>query len=177
MSKAQRRRRRAHADGITEPTSERWERREVERVPGQILDEAGAIARPFRSIDTLMLLERNGSINRGMYDAGVRFRDDFTVASLESLRAAAVDRIPGCGQIGDLTNAQMAARRRIWTAVVMLGGFASPAGNCAWKILGLGKSIGEWAQSEGWNGRRIGEKTASGVLIAALGALKEHYGI
>jgi hypothetical protein len=32
----------------------------------------------------------------------------------------------------------------------------------------------EWAQQQGWAGRRVSQEAASGILIAALGALETH---
>jgi hypothetical protein len=43
---------------------------------------------------------------------------------------------------------------------------------------GLGtRSLKEWALEQGWNGRRVSQEAASGILIAALGALEAHFGI
>jgi hypothetical protein len=44
----------------------------------------------------------------------------------------------------------------------------SPAGGCVWHVLGLQRSVREWAMRQGWGGRPINEKHAQGILIAAL---------
>ncbi len=58
----------------------------------------------------------------------------------------------------------------------LVGGVGSPAGSCVWHVVGLQRSIREWAMRQGWGGRPIGEKPAQGVLIAALGVLAGWYG-
>ena len=50
------------------------------------------------------------------------------------------------------------------------------AGSCVWHVIGLQRSIREWAMRQGWSGRPINEKQAQGILIAALGTLAGHYG-
>ena len=68
------------------------------------------------------------------------------------------------------------AREHVWRAVVAVGGPASPGGSCLWHVVGWERSLKEWALEQGWNGRRISQETASGILVAALGALEAHYG-
>ena len=85
-------------------------------------------------------------------------------------------RLPGGGGAADFTDAQLEARRRIGNALDALGGFGSPAGSCVWHVVGLQRSIREWAMRQGWSGRPINEKQAQGILIAALGTLAGHYG-
>jgi hypothetical protein len=55
-------------------------------------------------------------------------------------------------------------------------GLASPAGSCVWHVVGLQRSVREWAMRQGWGGRPVNEKHAQGILIAALGVLAGHYG-
>jgi hypothetical protein len=45
-----------------------------------------------------------------------------------------------------------------------------------WHVLGLQRSIREWAMRQGWGGRPVNEKQAQGILIAALGVLARYYG-
>jgi hypothetical protein len=33
----------------------------------------------------------------------------------------------------------------------------------------------EWALEQGWSGRRVSQEAASGILVAALGALETHF--
>jgi hypothetical protein len=76
----------------------------------------------------------------------------------------------------EMTDAQVDARRRVGAALDALGGLSSPAGGCVWHVAGLQYSIREWAMRRGWGGKPIGEKSAHGILVAALGVLAAHYG-
>ena len=58
-----------------------------------------------------------------------------------------------------------------------LGGHDSPAGSCAWHVLGCGRSVREWALRQGWGGRPVRQEQAQGMLVAALGLLAAHYGL
>ena len=70
-----------------------------------------------------------------------------------------------------------AARTAVWRAIQAVGGIASPAGSCLWHVLGWERSLKEWALQQGWSGRRVSQESASGILIAGLGALESHFGI
>jgi hypothetical protein len=87
-----------------------------------------------------------------------------------------LDRLPGSSNPADLTDAQVDARRRIGAAIDALGGFGSPAGGCIWHVVGMQRSIREWAMRQGWGGKPICERQAHGILVAALGMLARHYG-
>ena len=62
-------------------------------------------------------------------------------------------------------------------AIRAVGGLGSPAGSCLWHVVGWEQSLKEWALGQGWNGRRVSQEAASGILIAALGALEAHFGM
>lgn len=152
----------------------------VELVPALIADAAGRPARPYRALDTLTIMERRGSITAGMRQAGEDFRRRFAVAQLDPLRALDVSRL----SLGDKPSRRgderlpgqraEAARVAVWRAVRAVGGIASPAGSCLWHVVGWERSLKEWAQEQGWAGRRVSQEAASGILIAALGALENH---
>jgi hypothetical protein len=57
-----------------------------------------------------------------------------------------------------------------------LGGVASPAGSCVWHVVGLQRSVREWAMRQGWGGRPVRQEQAQGILVAALGMLAAHVG-
>jgi hypothetical protein len=67
-----------------------------------------------------------------------------------------------------------AARTTVWQAIQAVGGIGSPAGSCLWHVLGWQRNLREWALEQGWSGRRVSPEAASGILIAALGALESH---
>jgi hypothetical protein len=165
------------ADALREvkPTRFRKQHNKVERHDGQIQDSAGRPGAPFRVIDTLATMHRNGTITSAEYAAAIRFRDDFASGSFPDVRAASLERV-GTGQPGGMTGSQMDARNRVNAAMKALGGHGSRGGTCAWFVLGTGMSIRDWALREGWNGQTLHQHFASGILVAAIGALKSHYG-
>ena len=129
-----------------------------------------------RVVDTLGRMRKAGTINDGMHDAARDFQASFTIASYEPLVCLPLDGVPGTGSRAELTDTQLDARRRVMRALDALGGIGSPAGGCVWHVVGLQRSIREWAMRQGWGGRSIGEKQAQGILIAALGVLAAFYG-
>jgi hypothetical protein len=55
-------------------------------------------------------------------------------------------------------------------------GLTTSAGSCVWHVVGLQRSIREWAMRQGWGGRPVRIEQAQGILVAALGVLIGHYG-
>lgn len=151
----------------------------VELVPALIADSAGRPARPYRAVDTLTIMERRGSITASMRQAGEDFRRRFALAQLDPLRALDLSRL----SLGDKPTRRddhapglraEAARTAVWRAIRAVGGIASPAGSCLWHVVGWERSLKEWALEQGWSGRRVSQEAASGILVAALGALEAH---
>jgi hypothetical protein len=56
-----------------------------------------------------------------------------------------------------------------------LGGLGSPAGSCVWHVVGLQRSVREWAMRQGWGGRPVRQEQAQGILVAALGVLAANF--
>src|SRR5437868_15527695 len=75
------------------PTTERHGHGLVERVEKPIADDLGRLARPYRAVDTLAVMERRGSITAGMRQAGEDFRARFAVAQLDPLSAFDIPRV------------------------------------------------------------------------------------
>lgn len=153
----------------------------VERVAGRQFDRRGGVASafvdangqvssPYRAVDTLMLMERRGSIDADMRAAGEAFRADFALASLVGLRASDLERVGGCGLGGELPVGHVAelARRRVWAMLQRVGGVGSLAGSCLWHVLGEGCSLREWATMHGRS-----REAAGGILSHALSALAQ----
>ncbi len=119
--------------------------------PGDLLVsvyEADPDGRPVvhhRVVDTLGRMLKAGTINAGMHDAARDFQANFTIASYEAMVCVPVDRVPGGGHRGDLTDRQLDARRRVMEALDALGGLGSPGGDCVWHVVGLQRSMREWA--------------------------------
>lgn len=152
----------------------------IEESPNVMADDAGRPARPYRLVDTLQIMERRGSITAGMRQAGEEFRTRFALAQLDPIRAVDLSRLT-MGERGTRHDREApglrieAARQAVWRAIQAAGGVASPAGSCLWHVLGWGRSVKEWAIEQGWSGRRVSQEAASGILIAALGALEAHF--
>jgi hypothetical protein len=165
----------------TAPTPERLAHGPVERLAQPIPDAQGRPARPYRSVDTLAIMERRGSITPAMRRAGEDFRARFAVAQLDPLRAIDLshlrlgERGPRPDSAGPGLRVE-AARRAVWRSLQAVGGTASPAGSCLWHVVGWERPLKEWALRQGWNGRRVSPEAAAGILIAALGALESHFG-
>ncbi len=150
----------------------------IERVADQITDADGNIGNPHRAIGLLTTMERAGRITPGMRIAGDRFHELFILAHFEPLHAADMGRVGGCGGAPAFSGSQK-AKDAIHGALRALGDrshLSSPAGCCAWFVLGCELSLTQWARREGWGGRPISAHVASGILIGALGVLQKHFG-
>ena len=132
------------------------------------MDPDGRIVVHHRTVDTLGKMLRAGTITPEMHDAARAFQADFTIANLDPIRAVSILRVPGAGREPDLNGRQIDARRRVHAALRVLGGIGSPAGSCVWHVVGLQRSVREWAMRQGWCGRSVDQKEAKGILIAAL---------
>jgi len=163
------------------PTPERRNHGVVERLERPIADESGRPARPYRAVDTLAVMERRGSISPRMRQAGEDFRKRFATAQLDPLRAPDWSRL----RVGSSSRLHAAdepglrieaARDVVWRAILAVGGIGSPGGSCLWHVVGWERSLKEWALEQGWSGRLVSQEAASGILIAALGALEAHFG-
>jgi hypothetical protein len=139
-------------------------------------DPEGRIVYHHRTVDTLGKMLRAGTINQAMHDAAKDFQAAFIVANLDPLRALPILRVPGTGRDLDLNDRQVCARRRVHKALAALGGTSSPAGSCVWHVVGLQRSVREWAIRQGWGGRPVRQEQAQGILVAALGMLAGHLG-
>jgi hypothetical protein len=148
--------------------------REVEEEYGA--DPDGRPVLRHRVVDSLARMLRTGAITQEMHDAARDLQANFTVARLDPLRALPVMRVPGTGREPDLSERQLHARRRVHDAMAALGGIGSPAGSCVWHVVGLQRSVREWAIRQGWCGKPVRQEQAQGILIAALGMLVAHFG-
>ena len=134
-------------------------------------DPDGRIVVHHRTVDTLGKMLKAGTITPEMHDAAKDFQAAFIVANLDSLRALPILRVPGTGREPDQGERQLHAKRRVHEAMQALGGLSSPAGSCVWHVVGLQRSVREWAIRQGWGGRPVRQEQAQGILIAALGML------
>jgi Domain of unknown function (DUF6456) len=139
-------------------------------------DPDGRIVIHHRTVDSLGKMLKAGTISAEMHDAARDFQAVFIIANLDPLRALPILRVPGTGRDPDLNDRQLHARRRVHRALEALGGLSSPAGSCVWHVVGLQRSVREWAIRQGWGGRPVRQEQAQGILVAALGVLAAHYG-
>jgi hypothetical protein len=152
------------------------------RVRGRQLEEVrevdpdGKIVVHHRLVDTLARMLKSGTIDQAMHDAGRDFQAAFILAQLDPLRALPILRVPGTGREPDLNERQLHARWRVHKALQALGGLSSPAGSCVWHVVGLQRSVREWAIRQSWGGRPVRQEQAQGILVAALGVLAAHVG-
>jgi hypothetical protein len=148
--------------------------RELEEVREK--DPDGRIVYHHRTVDTLSKMLRAGTIGQAMHDAAKDFQAAFIIAQLDPLRALPILRVPGTGREPEPNERQLHARRRVHKAMAALGGISSPAGSCVWHVVGLQRSVREWAIRQGWGGRPVRQEQAQGILIASLGMLAVHFG-
>jgi hypothetical protein len=128
-----------------------------------------------RTVDTLSRMHAAGTIDAAMLEAGRQFQRTFALAQLDPLRAVNLLRVPGGSNASEPGTTALRARERVHRVLAALGGPDSPAGSCAWHVLGYGRSVREWALCQSWNGRPVRQEQAHGILVAALGMLAVHY--
>ena len=159
------------------PPQERLEKSDT--VASVAVYHAGdGIQRPHRALvyraqDLLLRLLRNGTIDEEMYAAGRAFQAAFTRAQLDPLRAADMARLPGLGD-GGVSPAVLDARAKMAELIDVLGGHRCVVARVAWQCLGIGDSIGDWAEDESGGSPvllTINKNAAKGVLLAALSIL------
>jgi hypothetical protein len=166
-------------EALVAPTPERHRHGTIERLHRPITDASGAIVRPHHAVDTLLAMERRGSITSAMRQAGQDFRRYFAMAQLDPLRAVDWSQPRSGGAAGshrsDSSGRIEKAREFVWHTVRAVGGVSSPGGSCLWHVVGWERSLKDWALDQGWSGRRVSQESAAGILIAVLGALDAHY--
>jgi hypothetical protein len=162
---------------LISPSSEREQHGLVEQTEIAMVDGYGRLSqhKPYKSVDILVRMERRGSITAAMRYAGENFRNAFRRANLDPLGAIDLSR-----PFIDKDSRMMSGRSRsdsniVWRAILVVGGLGSPCGSCLWHVIGFEKALKEWALQQGWNGRRVSQEAAYGILIGALGALESYY--
>lgn len=149
----------------------------VERFGGQVPDSLGRPGNPHRVYDTLATLFRNGSIDAEELAAGRQFEETFRLACLDPLHAANLSRISGSRR-PDISDVSLIGRDKVARALDALGGLATAVGAVVWEVLGLGRTIREFAQGTQFSGgRSMDERVARGLFLGAIGILAVHYGL
>lgn len=174
-SKAAKRKARAQRRvGYTEPPL-----RAVVKDRLQVGDETTTVS---YAADSVMLMLQNGSICVRLAAAGARFRSAFNEASISDVRAVDWSEPPGLSAGSPLWPSGGAGwvswTRKVEPALAALGGPENPMRAVAWHVLGGGRSLKDFARNIGWSGSKPrDEKSAAGILIAALSTLADHYEI
>jgi hypothetical protein len=140
-------------------------------------DPDGRIVYHHRTVDTLGKMLRAGTIDQAMHDAAKDFQAAFIIANLDPLRALPILRVPGTGREPELSERQLDARRRVHQAMGALGGISSPAGSCVWHVVGLQRSVREWAMRQGWGGQVRGPEAGAGDPGGGVGDAGEPLGL
>lgn len=141
-----------------------------------MLDVLGVLSAPLRAESMLERMERLREVSEDEREAGERFQRLYRRAHLDPLKAADMMReVRSAGPVA--SNRVEEARRDVNAAMQTLGGHGSPAGSCAWLVLGDEITIAEWARREGWVGRPVSFATAKRTLILTLQALVEIFGV
>jgi hypothetical protein len=158
------------------PSQARRQHSRITRDRLQIADTAGRIGVPWRAEGLLAKLERNGSITAAQRAAGEQFHALFRAAASDPLKATDPSRTHVSGaralpqQLGSLW-----AKTSLDRAIDALGGLASPAGSCAWHVLGNDCSMRDFALRRSWCGTPVQDHVAKGVLLSTLGTLQHHF--
>jgi hypothetical protein len=158
-------RKRRGAD-VTAPTPERATHDPVERLLQQIQDGDGYINRPFISVDTLMAMERRGTIDKQMRAAAENFRGSFYAARLNNLKSMDLSRpFIQNGRNDDLSRNGYIARERVWSIMKYLGGPSTRVGSALWHVVGAEWSIARWCRERPWRGPPVSQEAASGYVV------------
>ena len=128
-----------------------------------------------RTVDTLGKMLRAGHHRPGDARSAKDFQAAFIIAQLDPLGALPIVRVPGTGREPELNERQLHARRQVHQAMAALGGVSSPAGSCVWHVVGLQRSVREWALRQGWGGRPVRQSRHKEFSVAALGMLAAHF--
>lgn len=151
----------------------------IENLPisgGRIADlvtEGDPDSRPVshhRVVDTVGLLERNGTITHEMALAAQAFARDFRAAHLAGIRTSALLRID-VSRHAEGPPGHEGARRRVLRDLEALGGMGAPAAQAVFHVVGLEESLREWSHTDAWQGKPMRYYSAQGVLVAGLGIL------
>jgi hypothetical protein len=158
------------------PSTQRRQHSRITRDRQQIADTAGRIGVPWRAEGLLAKLERNGSITAAQRAAGEQFHSLFRAAASDPLHATDPSRthVSGARALAQPMGS-LWAKTSLDRAIDALGGLASPAGSCAWHVLGNDCSMRDFALRRSWCGEAVHPHVVKGVLLSTLGTLQNHF--
>jgi hypothetical protein len=160
----------------TAPSSERRQHNRITRDRAQIADTLGHIGSPWRAETLLARLERAGDITAAQRAAGEQFHALFRAAARDPIKATdpAKTHVSGAHGLAQPMGS-LWAKTSLDRALDALGGLASPAGSCAWHVLGCDCSMRDFALRKSWCGKPVQDHVAKGVLLGCLGTLQHHF--
>jgi len=158
------------------PSAERRQHNRVTRDRSQLADSLGRIGNPWRAETLLARLERAGDITAAQRAAGEQFHAIFRAAARDPIKATdpAKTHVSGAHGLAQPMGS-LWAKTALDRALDALGGLASPAGSCAWHVLGNDCSVQSFARRQAWTGKPIRNEVAKGVLLSTLGTLQHHF--
>ncbi|MBO4317217.1 MAG: hypothetical protein J5855_02910 [Mailhella sp.] len=126
-----------------------------------------------RDVDVLAMMRKRGDIDAAEYEGGRQFQQQFADARCGGAGSIDYEKVSSGGSNSASSPTETAVMRgqSVFRAIDRLGGMGSPCGKAAWKVLGMGMNIAEWASSEGYE-----RSEAKGILLACVSILARHYG-
>ena len=125
-----------------------------------------------RLVDTLGRMLKSGTIDQAMHDAGEGLRGSVHHRPA-STRSAHFRSSPGSGN-GSRPGSERSPSSTLGTACTRRcrRSAASQArrASCVWHVVGLQRSVREWAIRQGWRGRPLDHKEAKGIRWRRWGA-------
>lgn len=151
-------------------------RQEPSRVLEYVEEDTGewGRVRHWRTVDTLGLMLKAGTIDDAMHDAGRQFQQTFLQAFRSGYASPRYDALPR-GTLPTQTDPERhaGAARAVHAALAAAGGMGSLTADALWWVVGVGISVRQWAARQ----RLVrSPERARGVLIAALAMLARFYG-
>lgn len=144
------------------------------RQPIVSIYEADPDGRPVvhhRTVDTLGIMLRAGTITHDQHDCARALHSDFRTACMSGGPAMSSLTRSARGGLREASTSQMAARQRVRHAIDTLGGPGTVAASCVWAVVGQEMSLREWAIRRAWSGAPISARHARATLVSALSVL------
>ena len=124
-----------------------------------------------RDVDTLAMMLKRGDIGKVEFEAGRRFQEEFSLAGISGIRGINYESFGGGTGPANPTEYAAVCGTSVYRVLERLGGMNCLPGRAVWNVLGLGRTMAEWASAEGRDVRE-----AKGTLVGAISLLAKAYG-
>ena len=124
-----------------------------------------------RDIDTLAMMLKRGDIGKVEFEAGRRFRAHFLRSGLRGNTCIHYESLGGGTGPANPSEYAVVCGPTVYRVLERLGGMNCLPGRAVWNVLGLGRTMAEWASAEGRDVRE-----AKGTLVGAISLLAKAYG-